>query len=161
MAPSIAGLGLDLGSEPGVYALGLELLRATTCTIGALGEHALPAGLYLYVGSAWGPGGLRARVERHLSPTATRHWHIDYVRPHTQPRAVWLASERRLECAWAQHLLADPRARSIIPRFGASDCACVTHLTYWGAVRPPAIQLPASDFIDIAEIHNGRELCRG
>ena len=138
-----------LSREPGTYALGLDLPRRTTCIIGALGEHTLPAGLYLYVGSAFGPGGLRARIGRHLGQATTQHWHIDYVRPHAQPRAVWLAPEQRIECRWAQHLLADPRARIIVPRFGASDCTCAAHLTCWGSTRPEAIQLPGARFIDI------------
>ena len=39
----------------------------------------LAPGCYVYAGSARGPGGIRARVRRHLRPDKTPHWHIDQV----------------------------------------------------------------------------------
>ena len=40
----------------------------------------IPRGTYLYVGSAKGPGGLRARIKRHLRRHGKRlFWHIDYL----------------------------------------------------------------------------------
>ena len=55
-----------LSRNPGTYALGLRLDAHSTCRIGALGEYTLQPGNYIYVGSAWGPGGLAARLSRHL-----------------------------------------------------------------------------------------------
>ena len=56
---------LDLPSQPGTYALLLEATAIQDVPIGKLGVlHMLP-GIYVYVGSALGPGGLAARVGRH------------------------------------------------------------------------------------------------
>ena len=115
---------------PGTYAIHLRVAESVSCVVGALGRHTFPAGDYIYVGSAWGPGGLAARVGRHLRGSGKRHWHIDYLRPYAHPVEVWLAPQVRSECAWAQALLAQPAAQVIVPRFGASDCTCATHLIY-------------------------------
>jgi len=40
---------------------------------------AIPRGVYLYVGSARGFGGLKARVARHLRAVKKVHWHVDYL----------------------------------------------------------------------------------
>jgi Uri superfamily endonuclease len=93
-----------------------------------LGTWNFPARLYLYVSSAWGPGGLAARVGRHIRGSAAPRWHIDDLRFHARPVAVWLAKDVKVECAWAQSLLRIPDARVIAPGFGASDCTCVSHL---------------------------------
>jgi Uri superfamily endonuclease len=37
----------------------------------------LPAGRYLYCGSAKGPGGLKARLSRHMRRGKSVRWHID------------------------------------------------------------------------------------
>jgi len=99
--------------------------------IGALGVHVLPQGVYIYVGSAWGPGGIRARLGRHLRGGGALHWHIDYLRLHALPLAAWIAVDQCLECAWAKQLLHVPGARVGVPGFGASDCRCVTHLIHF------------------------------
>ena len=51
-------------SEPskGIYALVLHLEHREEITVGKLGTVTFPAGYYLYVGSALGPGGLEARL---------------------------------------------------------------------------------------------------
>jgi Uri superfamily endonuclease len=116
----------------GAYVLMARVSRLQTCRIGRLGEFAIPAGFYAYVGSAHGPGGLAARVGRHLRVDKRLHWHIDYLLPAIVIEEVWGAvSARRLECEWAGQLLRSRQARSAIPRFGASDCGCPTHLIYW------------------------------
>ncbi len=52
-------------AEPGTYALLLKLDRWERITVGKLGTFDFPAGYYLYVGSALGPGGLQARLAHH------------------------------------------------------------------------------------------------
>jgi len=104
----------------------------------------LPAGLYCYVGSAWGPGGLAARVRRHLRGGVVRRWHIDYIRAVTTPVAVWVAPHVHAECAWAMYLLESEQARVIVPRCGASDCRCAAHLLYCGDRSPETIVLPGA-----------------
>ncbi len=68
--------------RPGLYILlfnladAVELRRANGEVIAAL-----PPASYVYIGSAWGPGGLRARICRHLGcrPRRSLHWHIDRI----------------------------------------------------------------------------------
>jgi len=87
-------------------------------------------GLYLYVGSALGPGGLK-RVERHravaLGQNKTRRWHIDYLLALGELKGVFvLKTEEKLECALAQEL--GKRFEPAVKGFGSSDCRCETHL---------------------------------
>jgi Uri superfamily endonuclease len=109
--------------------LSLRLERGATLRIGRLGTFALPAGAYLYVGSALGPGGLAARVAHHARHASAPHWHIDYLRPHAELVAIWhRAGTARREHEWAVALTRSPGATVPVARFGASDCRCATHL---------------------------------
>ncbi len=134
--------GETLPSARGTYGLGLRLPSDTQIAVGALGTWRFPEGTYLYVGSAWGPGGLRARLGRHLRSSPNLRWHIDYLRAYADPVAVWLAPDTHLECAWARALSDHPDARIVAPRFGASDCRCPTHLFYFASQSPTSIDLP-------------------
>ena len=112
---------------PGAYALILRLARETCLDIASLGRPVLPAGLYLYAGSAWGPGGIRARVARHLRRDKARVWHIDRL---TEAAAVEeaIAIPGGRECMIVDFVVARG-ARIPITRFGASDCrTCQAHL---------------------------------
>lgn len=116
----------------GSYALLLHAGQTETLTVGALGKLTIERGTYLYVGSAFGPGGLAARLAHHLEISRRPHWHIDYLRQVTQPLAVWWTTDpRRREHDWAALLIADAQAASVSPRFGASDCRCKTHLVFY------------------------------
>jgi Uri superfamily endonuclease len=119
----------DIPADPGTYVLGLELTRRIDTVIGALGRFAFEPGLYLYVGSARGPGGLAARLNHHLHSRARPHWHLDHLRETASPIAVWFleGSERR-ECIWATRLARSVCLSSGPAGFGASDCRCETHL---------------------------------
>ena len=97
--------------------------------IGRLGGMQLSNGCYVYVGSAFGPGGLAARVSRHLQRHKTRHWHIDHLIWATTGREVWYSQRQRdLEHCWAQAALDQPADRKLLGGFGASDCQCLSHL---------------------------------
>ena len=115
---------------PGTYALALRL--AIAADIGTAGRRVrLPPGLYVYVGSAHGPGGLRARLGRHLRGDGRPRWHIDALRAVAEVVGWHVAvSPLRLECAWAQSLAHLPGAAIPVPGFGATDCraACPAHL---------------------------------
>jgi Uri superfamily endonuclease len=118
-----------LTDRPGTYALNLNLPHPVTLRVGRLGRFHFPAGWYVYAGSARGPGGLAARVARHLRPLKLLHWHIDYLSAHASPVEIWYATgTQRRECVWARTLLNLPGASVPVPRFGASDCRCATHL---------------------------------
>jgi len=123
------GLAARLPAAAGSYLLVLRLAEDTVLRAGALGDFLLPAGPYVYAGSARGPGGVRARVMRHLRGGVAMHWHIDSLLRRAQVTAVWARTgTRRLECVWAQSLARHSLFTAPAPRFGASDCRCPSHL---------------------------------
>ena len=90
--------------------------------IGSLGKCEVIPGFYAYVGSAFGPGGLRGRIKHHVESTAEPHWHIDYLLRFATLTEVWYTtSDRKLERRWAELLEDAPHFRAPIPRFGSSD----------------------------------------
>ena len=124
----MTGEGRVLPSLPGTYALLLELPGVTRLDVGGLGRLTFDAPVYLYAGSAFGPGGLAARLAHHLGRAARPHWHIDRLRRVARVSQVWMTTdERRLECAWSK-AAASMRSARTVEGFGASDCRCVSHL---------------------------------
>ena len=120
-------------SEPtkGTYALVLRLEGRKEIEVGKLGTFTFPAGYYLYVGSALGPGGLEARLAHHRRCDKKLRWHIDYLLEHGQLVEVWsAASTDKLECVWAQAARHLPGAEMPVPGFGSSDCRCPSHLIH-------------------------------
>ena len=120
----------QLPPEKGNYVLLFEIKKQVLVTIGSLGKQTFPVGHYVYVGSALGSGGIRARLSHHLKPSPKPHWHIDYLKPHINWLMVgWLVTCERLECVWTHKLIKDG-ASAPICRFGASDCKqkCPSHL---------------------------------
>lgn len=114
----------------GSYVLVLFVQSEAILEIGRLGTFVFPRGYYCYVGSARGPGGLLARLARHLRKRKRLRWHIDYLLERASIEEIWHAvSVERLECRWAQALLALPSVESSVPGFGSSDCCCLTHLS--------------------------------
>jgi Uri superfamily endonuclease len=124
---------LDLPDAKGTYVLIAFAPRMKRLAIGRLGIYDLIPGFYAYVGSAFGPGGLRARLQHHLESVAQPHWHIDYLLGHAEPAEVWYAlSGRKLEQDLAELLKQSPGFRMPIPRFGSSDYrrSRTSHLFY-------------------------------
>lgn len=120
--------GYPLDPAPGTYALLLELHQPTELRVGRLGRMRFDSPFYLYFGSAFGPGGLGARLKHHLQPTGRAHWHIDYLRQAAGVLGVWHTRDTAaLECSWANAASA-LRGASLVPRFGSSDCRCHSHL---------------------------------
>lgn len=118
--------------RPGTYVLLLRLSQPSTITTGRLGHFRFSPGWYTYVGSARGPGGLAARLSRHLRVPKSLHWHLDYLRAEARPVEVWYAvGPDRCECAWAQALVRLGGAALPVPGFGASDCRCSAHLIHF------------------------------
>ncbi|MFQ5613362.1 MAG: DUF123 domain-containing protein [Anaerolineae bacterium] len=123
-------------SEKGTYVLLLRLPEDARIKVGALGEIDFPAGYYAYVGSAFGPGGLAARLKRYLSPPQKKHWHIDYLRDAASLEEIWLSpGDERREQAWVELMVAVPGATILVDGFGASDSSADSHLFYFD-VRP-------------------------
>ena len=120
-----------LRAQPGTYALVLRLDHLVSVRIGRLGNLRLARGFYVYLGSALGPGGLRARVAHHQRAAQRPHWHIDYLRAHTQLERIWFSYDaRRREHQWAGVLPRVVRTAKALVGFGASDCTCASHLYF-------------------------------
>ena len=122
-------------SEPGTYVLILRNELTATVEVGRWGQLEIVPGYFTYVGSALGPGGLLARVSRHCRPGKKMHWHIDYLRKHAAPVAVWYShAADRLEHRWAA-CVAEMPGMIAVKGFGASDCRCDSHL-FFAAAKP-------------------------
>jgi Uri superfamily endonuclease len=107
----------DLPKLPGAYALLITLAKATA---------GFAPGRYAYLGSARGPGGIRARCARHLRKDKTPHWHVDRLT--VAADVVALAIMNGGECNLTERLLA-AGATVPVPGFGSSDCrSCPAHL---------------------------------
>ena len=86
------------------------------------------AGWHVYVGSARGPGGMRARLARHFRPDKAPHWHIDRLTL-AADALLALAIEDGSECDIVARLAGSADFAHILPGFGSSDCrACASHL---------------------------------
>ncbi|WP_218042169.1 GIY-YIG nuclease family protein [Infirmifilum lucidum] len=99
-------------------------------------EVVLAPGLYVYVGSAKGAGGIRARVARHRRKDKKVRWHVDLVTvsPHARVSGAVCAKTAEPECILVP-LLEEAGFSHVIKGFGASDCkrGCASHfLRYEG-----------------------------
>lgn len=119
-----------LKSNLGTYALILQSHSSQTIQVGRWGQLDLQSGFYIYIGSAFGPGGVRARVSRHLRGDKRKHWHVDYLREYVIPTEVWISYKaEHLEHDWASILFEMPEMIPI-QGFGCSDCKCHSHLFF-------------------------------
>ena len=123
-ADAVARLPVDHGA----YVLEWRIEGPVRIAFGGRGEVELGRGRFRYIGSAWGPGGLVARVTRHLRPRGRRdRWHVDALtRAQAPDRVGWCVGGR--ECDLVAACL---RAGWTAPLagFGSSDCRrCPAHL---------------------------------
>lgn len=113
----------------GTYLLFLRPLAEGRVRVGRLGTMELREGRYAYVGSAFGPGGVEARLGRHVRGEGSLHWHVDYLRRRCEPTEAWVSlDETPREHEWARALAAAPGSTVPLAGFGASDCGCASHL---------------------------------
>jgi Uri superfamily endonuclease len=97
------------------------------------GSDSFGPGWYVYAGRAYGPGGLRARIARHLKRSKTLRWHIDHLTS-VAATAQAIAVEGGNECAIVGTLIGSGLFVCTANGFGASDCTtCPSHL-----LRPAA-----------------------
>lgn len=115
----------------GAYILEMNVQDGVSLRVGRLGHLDFHPGRYLYVGSAYGPGGIEARVTRHLGSKSRRpHWHVDYLSAVVGVRRGWGVAGG-MECEIVSALLRDRRASIPFAGFGSSDCSqCSAHLLY-------------------------------
>ncbi|MCB2062000.1 MAG: GIY-YIG nuclease family protein [Novosphingobium sp.] len=144
LEPSVAAVLSALGGDakpvtasdarsqgwPGSYALLIEL-ESDLAVRFAGHEGRLDAGWYAYAGSARGPGGVGARIARHLSGSKKPHWHVDALTLVAR-RIDAIATRDLSECEIAVRLAASNSFAHVLPGFGSSDCrTCVAHLLAW------------------------------
>ncbi|NPD87613.1 MAG: GIY-YIG nuclease family protein [Asgard group archaeon] len=90
----------------------------------------LQTGFYIYVGSAFGAGGLSSRIHRHLRRSKKQHWHIDQVTctENCTFYGVVIFPNEKSECLISRKL---EKFKELIPiiGFGNSDCkkSCLSH----------------------------------
>jgi Uri superfamily endonuclease len=121
----------------GVYSLIIKTEFPINLVIGALGKVNLPAGYYVYVGSAL--SGIQSRIQRHLIKNKKLHWHIDYLLNHDKVsvKTIMLAETlKKHECSLSKTIDKDLKPKIVIPKFGSTDCRkCKSHLYYFGQVN--------------------------
>ncbi len=114
----------------GTYCLCINVEDVIRIKVGALGDIKFPKGSYIYVGSAL--NSLIPRLERHLKHSRgehdVTHWHIDYLLkdPRVSMKSIYMNDNgEKRECLMAAQV-AEHGVPA--PRFGCSDCKCVSHL---------------------------------
>ncbi len=131
--------------EKGAYLLLIKLEHDRRVEIGRLGCFDFAAGYYAYCGSAYGPGGLVARVTRHVSSAKNKHWHIDYLMAHAEIVRVGLKPNGK-ECSLIEDILRVKGGDIPVQGFGSSDCTlCDSHLVYF-VERPNLATLQLTAF---------------
>ena len=119
--------------DKGTYMLIIKCLNEVKVNVGSLGILPFnPDKTYVYVGSAFGPGGLWSRIKRHLTRCKKKFWHIDYLlasgnKCHIEAIIV-------IPCLRVEHELAATLSKvadGIVKGFGSSDCKCPSHLMFF------------------------------
>lgn len=126
----------DMGK--GTYMLILLLEQDKNITVGRGGHSScilFRSGYYAYVGSAYGSGGLRSRIKRHLIKDKKCVWHIDYLRKEAVPIEVWVdVHDKKQEKIWADALI-NMKGSHPVENFGNTDDRKTrTHLCYFNAL---------------------------
>lgn len=137
----------------GTYVVVFRLVADATVSVGKLGTFAFPAGFYAYIGSAFGPGGVRARTTRHRTQDVVKKkWNIDHMKPPLRAIEVWWTNDPiKRECSWSAVLAATPGFACPAAGFGSHDCRvnradgfgspggqlCRTHLVH--SAGPPDV----------------------
>lgn len=117
-----------LPATKGSYALVINLPTDVELPIDRLNRPEIVAGRYIYAGSANGPGGLRARLARHLKAAKSIRWHVDYLTNVAGVDAL-AALPGANECAIVAALSLIDGVSFPYPGFGSSDCKnCRSHL---------------------------------
>ena len=119
-------------AHPGTYALVFSSLQKGRIAVGKIGTLHLQPGFYVYVGSAFGPGGLKARIAHHCRKPTRPHWHIDYLASALKLTEIWYTCDPvHREHQWAGTILKIRGASVPLADFGSSDCRCRSHLIYF------------------------------
>lgn len=119
--------------DAGAYLCVLRLKGDKKIKVGALGAVNFKKGYYTYIGSA--RKNLNKRMKRHGKKEKKDFWHIDYlVKEADFVRILPVRTKDDLECAIARRMKGISAWTQ--KGFGASDCACASHL--FATVDDPA-----------------------
>lgn len=128
MNKAASGADAAFPAVPGAYVLAIRLARPVEIVARGLPPASLLPGWYAYAGSARGPGGLAARIRRHLATEKRARWHVDALTL-AAAEIEATAFSGHSECALLARLLDLDGATVALPGFGASDCrTCPAHL---------------------------------
>jgi Uri superfamily endonuclease len=129
-----------LNPKAGTYALILHCLNQRSIDTGKLGKLNVTKGFYVYVGSAFGSGGIFARIKHHCRNFKSFHWHIDYLRQAAEIIEVWYSHDPiKREHQWAGIFMEIQEVQLPFRGFGSSDCKCNSHLFFFNA--QPAVKM--------------------
>lgn len=114
----------------GTYALLLRFDISRGVTFAGNASRLSP-GWYVYAGSAYGPGGVGARLKRHFRQDKKLHWHVDQLTIGADE--IWaLAFRDGSECEIVDRIRVAGLGETALPGFGSSDCThCEAHLLRW------------------------------
>jgi len=116
----------EISETKGTYCLLFEI-DTLSFKVKSGKQFSLKKGVYVYVGSAFGSGGLRKRLSRHLKKEKKKHWHIDFISTDNSFKVleIWIIEDKKVECSLAN--LISETEKTIIG-FGSTDCNCPSHL---------------------------------
>ena len=118
----------QIPTGPGAYLLLVTLDKTVPFHASKIGSIHVMDGLYVYAGSARGPGGLQSRLNRHFAREKAIHWHVDQLTVAAEYIGA-LVSYDISECELVDLLNGTGAFRSAIDGFGSSDCRrCTSHL---------------------------------
>lgn len=135
----------QLDGSRGAYVLLAHLAVPVAFTRRAIACRSLH-GWLIYVGSARGAGGIRARLGHHFAAAKPVRWHIDAVTNIANMMAA-IAVIDGIECALVERLLDSGTFETALPGFGSTDCRrCEGHLLrprqHAAAARISTISMP-------------------
>jgi Uri superfamily endonuclease len=129
-----------LHRKVGTYTLILHCRHERSIDTGKLGKMSVRKGCYVYIGSAFGSGGLLARIKHHCRISKSPHWHIDYLRPAVEITEVWYSHDPiKREHEWASILMGVHGVKLPLRGFGSTDCKCDSHLFFF--ITPPSVKM--------------------
>lgn len=124
----VAGEECAIPDGKGAYVLAIRIDRATEFALNGRAPVLMEPGWLVYAGSARGPGGMRARLRRHLSRNKSLHWHVDRLTL-AAGEVVAVPQSAASECGIIDSLLQSPNFDIAVRGFGNTDCRiCETHL---------------------------------
>ncbi|MDA1326062.1 MAG: GIY-YIG nuclease family protein [Proteobacteria bacterium] len=143
-----------LSIGPGAYGVLIRLPRRFQGKIGALGEVSLAPGPYLYLGSAYGSGGLPARLRRHVRADKRPHWHVDHLTIAGTVERIFVLPNGH-ECDLVDCAFRLPAIHAPVTGFGSSDCRrCTAHLL---AIPPDSAALmDAFSLLGVTPLRRGQ-----